>query len=396
MDVRYLHSGMRGAPGLIGTAGTNSLIAVLTACLETGFGLTTAISVNVADGIATAVLPSGETFEVSSIVEISGAAPAALNGDARVLSLSGSTITWATDAPDGAASGTIQIRYAPIRGWERQFLDGSVAAFRMTSVESSGCVLRVDDSPIQASRVVGYASMANASDGTEPFPTNVQFAGGAYWPRSSSNNSTQVLWSILGDSRGFHYRVANHYSVSSSYGGFGKYWFGDMRTRKMTDAYPCALLASSHGTNSNDGVSVSRLAGSQFWAQRSYTGLGSSVALGRSSFGPQGPTNGEGIQSGGQASYPGYPNLGEELILSPLHVIEGSSWVAAAQFRGFLPGVYHIPLYVAPGAFTGPSIVDGQGELLGRRLLIDPGYGVSTALPSIAGATVYDIDGPWR
>ena len=53
-SVKHIHNGMRGAPQISGTAGT--LIAALDALFTTGWGVTTAISVTVASGIATALL----------------------------------------------------------------------------------------------------------------------------------------------------------------------------------------------------------------------------------------------------------------------------------------------------------------------------------------------------
>ena len=55
-SVKWFTSDMRGAPVVSGTAGT--LIAMLDACLVTGFGVVTATSVTVSGGVATATLPS--------------------------------------------------------------------------------------------------------------------------------------------------------------------------------------------------------------------------------------------------------------------------------------------------------------------------------------------------
>lgn len=72
-DVYYIHSEMRGAPVLNGAAAGYALASVLDAALITGFGATTAVSVSVTDGIATATLPSGESFEPLSMVKVAGA-----------------------------------------------------------------------------------------------------------------------------------------------------------------------------------------------------------------------------------------------------------------------------------------------------------------------------------
>ena len=106
--VKYLHSGMRGAPVLTGQAGT--LVALLHAALVTGFGMVTALSASVAAGTATVQFNAGQSFDVGDIVVVAGATPADLNGEARVLTASSTHITFATTAPDGAASDRTNIR----------------------------------------------------------------------------------------------------------------------------------------------------------------------------------------------------------------------------------------------------------------------------------------------
>ena len=66
--VKYLHSGMRGAPVLTGQAGT--LVALLHAALVTGFGMVTALSASVAAGTATVQFNAGQSFDVGDIVVV--------------------------------------------------------------------------------------------------------------------------------------------------------------------------------------------------------------------------------------------------------------------------------------------------------------------------------------
>ena len=115
--VKWFSSDMRGAPTISGTPG--ALITALDACLITGFGAVTATGVTVSGGIATVGVPSGQTFAQHAVVLISGATPSALNGEHRVLTSSSTQITFATTAADGAATGTIEIRYAPVGQWEK-------------------------------------------------------------------------------------------------------------------------------------------------------------------------------------------------------------------------------------------------------------------------------------
>ena len=94
--VFYFHSDMRGAPVLNGVRGTG--IALLDACLNTGFGQVTANSVTVAGGVATASLQPGEGFALHANVLVAGATPAALNGVARVIEATDTAIKFATSA----------------------------------------------------------------------------------------------------------------------------------------------------------------------------------------------------------------------------------------------------------------------------------------------------------
>ena len=80
--VKWINNAMRGAPQISGTAG--SLLAAIDAFLLTGFGVTTAVNVTVANGIATANLQAGQSFDKNVIVLVDGATPAELNGEAGV------------------------------------------------------------------------------------------------------------------------------------------------------------------------------------------------------------------------------------------------------------------------------------------------------------------------
>ncbi len=103
--VKWIRHDMRGAPEIKGNA-PGALIAALKALLVTGWGSTTALSVSVEAGIATATVTAGSSFTEHAVVLVAGATPAALNGEARVLTASNTQITFATTAPDGLATGT--------------------------------------------------------------------------------------------------------------------------------------------------------------------------------------------------------------------------------------------------------------------------------------------------
>ena len=64
-SVYYFNEGLRGAPQLSGTSG--ALIAVLDACLITGFGTVSVTSLTVADGVATAARQSHAAVVIASV-----------------------------------------------------------------------------------------------------------------------------------------------------------------------------------------------------------------------------------------------------------------------------------------------------------------------------------------
>ena len=392
---RYFHSDMIGAPQLRGNT-PGGLTALLEACLVTGFGATSASAVTVLDGVATATVTNAP-FEAGAVIAISGATPAALNGEARVRTASGNSVTWATTAPNGTASGTISLRYAP-QGWAKPFSGTNVAVFKPTAPESSGCLLRVDASSGLAARVRGYESMTDANTGTGLFPTDAQFSGGGYWPCSFTNNATAVPWEVYSSDTGVHLVTSAYFAASSTRLGRTGWWFGDLRSRKSGDAYACALVAGANATD-GAGTNYRSVNGSGFsvYMARSHTQIGGSRRGGRYSplLAPR-TTSGVDSEYSGQIANGGtYPNGPDNaLILSPLLVLEGET-SSISSLRGRIPGIYHSSQLIEPGTFMPRDVVEGSGEFAGRRLHASPGQSVSQSLSTQAGAVFYDLSDVW-
>jgi len=140
---------------------------------------------------------SGNSFEEGAIVFIDGATPGALNGEARVLSTTSTGFTFATDAPDGAASGNITGKYAPVHSWAKIYADTNVAVWQSQDPQANGHCLRIDDSGGASARVRGFESMTDASTGTGTFPSDLQLSGGGYWAKSVNSNATAVRWQVV-------------------------------------------------------------------------------------------------------------------------------------------------------------------------------------------------------
>lgn len=387
-SVKYFHSAMVGAPVLSGTAG--SLIAVLDACLVTGFGLNTC-TISVSGGVATATFSAGHSFEPDTTALIAGATPAGLNGEKCVLTTSTNTITFvATGVADGAATGTSTAKLAPA-GFAKEFAGTNLAAYRAISPESTRMFLRVDDTGTTIARVVGYESMSDVSTGAGPFPTSTQISGGGWWPKASPANATARVWTLVADSRGFY--LHTHTATSSPGASGSVWWFGDFASFKSGDAYACSLHCSmtenSGGTNPNTSnlaleicVNASLL-GAYF--PRSFTALGGAVAGQHYS-----SEYATGTPSGNtaQPQAPAYPNGPDNgLILARKWLVEPS-----VCRRGAMPGFYVVPQN-CHAAFNWRDKIDGQGELAGHKLLaIKCGSPAST---SSQGVVFIDITGPW-
>lgn len=202
-SVRWFHSEQAGAPQIMAQPG--DLIAILDACLLNGFGSKSVDDVVVSGEVATVTISSGHDFEKWAVIRIEGATPGELDGDWRVTSATGSSLTF--DCPgiaDVTATGTITISRATPGHWEKAFSDTHKAAYRSTHADSSGYYLRIDDSAagIGAIPVRGYRGMTDIDTGTAPFPP-VSEVPEYSWRRAASTNGSNlpVDWAVVVDGK---------------------------------------------------------------------------------------------------------------------------------------------------------------------------------------------------
>lgn len=376
-EVKFLHSGMTGAPTLSGTAG--HMIAVLDACLVNGFGLATVDSVVVSSGVATVTRAAGHPFEIDAVAEISGATPSGLNGQKKVLSVTSTTYTFdATGVSNGAATGTISHKVAAL-GWSKEFSGTNLAAYKSVNVAATACRLRVDDTDTQSSRVVGYESMSDVNTGTGPFPTSAQVSGGAYWWKSDAASSATRAWALFGDDRAFILWVG--WSTNSAAYSMTTF-FGDFVSKKSPDAFACMLTGESTtptaALRASD-LQFSNNSASGVWIPRAYFTLGSSVAASKCAyFNPsQGPNATSGVASGIN-----FPNASDNgIYLVPMYVAESSA------LRGTIPGIYYCPMTGLSGVFAQRERITGVTGLSGKAL---------RAINNSGGPAFIDVTGPWR
>ena len=385
--VKHFHSAMPGAPTLNGVAG--SLIAVLDACLVDGFGLKSVDSLVVSGGVATLSIASGHSFEPDVIALVSGATPAGLNGEKRVLSTTTTTITFdAADIADGTATGAITVKIAPA-GWAKAFAGTNLAAYRSTDATGTRMFLRVADGTTTA-RVVGYESMSDVNTGVRAFPLEAQQAGGGYIPKANAANATARAWTLFADSRGGWLHIHTH---TTSPGISGNVWgFGDYDSLKSGDPFACALQCSLTDTSASALVNQAsaeyaglvNIAGP--FTPRSFTGLGGSAQLDHAQESHNTAAGVSGASASAMApTYPNGPNNG--LILSRNLLVE-----RGVALRGVSRGLL-LAAQNCHTQFNWRDKVPGQGQYAGRTLMaVKCGAAAAT---SSQGVVFFDITGPW-
>lgn len=382
--VKHYRSDMPGAPVLNGVAG--SKISQLDACLVTGYGLKAATSLVVAGGIATLAFAGGASAAwPDAVILVAGASNAALNGEQKVLTVSTTTVTFATAEADGTDAGTVTFKIAPA-GWEKVFSKTNVAVFRSLSPESTKMFLRVDDTSPQFVRVVGYETMSDVDTGAGAFPTAVQQPGGGYWAKSDVTSAAAVAWILASDGRFFFDSVAPGSHRGMTHQNCFLRGFGDFIPKNPAgDAYLCglnyAVTTSAAGMNDGtlDGDSNLRTA-----LARGFTGLGAAVVVRRWAY--TGSSN-----SGRDGTFGDFPSpVDGSLILSDQYVGE------TAAPRGDIPGHKYCPQKWVWDSFKMFDLLASHG-----RKYISGGGGVgdgsgSASSSSNTGASFIDITGPWR
>lgn len=387
-SVKYFHSGMTGAPVMSGTIG--SLLAVLDACLINGFGLKTVNSLVVSNNVATATISTGHSAEVDSVVEISGATPAALNGQWKVTATGITTISFPTTGiADQTATGTISLKLAGA-GWVKEFSGANLGAYRSPNILGTRMYLRVDDTNATFARLIGYETMSDINTGTGLFPSTAQRPGGLYWSKSQAANSTQREWILIADDRMIYFGRAHRSDYPE---GYETGAFGDFIPTKSGDAYACVI----NGTSANNvgGVyhpdiywvgNASTVSGGVY-APKSYTGIGASAQLGKSfpllSFATV--ENQSGYASGG-LTFPNPEDGG--LYVVPHYLLEFNP----NNVRGVSPGFYCSPQRFNSTVLPARETVTGVTALPGKKFKV-----ITCLQTALIGTPCFvDITGPWR
>lgn len=389
--VKWITSDMRGAPVVSGTPG--AFIGAADAFFLTGWGTATAITVTVSGGVGTATFNEGTFFSDHAVVLIAGATPAVLNGEARVLSHTNNSITFETDAPDGTATGTITIKYAPVGGWEKKYSGTNLAVYKSTDVQAHGRHWRVDDTGTTAARVVEYETMTDVNTGSGPSPTATYISGGGYVHKSTVASAAAARYAMAADSRTVLLAFEPGTASMATYRVANIRGFGDaIALSTVGDSW--ASFVSLCGSSSTSSFFTGALSGGPasttggFSAlSRPYTGLGASVIA------DVVPLSGTlAMASGGDPFMGAAPSVVDgQIKLSRVFLKEQG---IPNPPRAIVPGVLYVPQSGLVNSVAGGDIAVGAGDWAGRQLMaVVCGTG-SNQLPT--GAAFIDITGPWR
>jgi hypothetical protein len=417
IPVKYFTSGMAGAPVVSNNWG--DLIALLDACLVTGFATKAIDSLTFSGGIATATISAGHSYQPYQVVEIAGADQPEYNGQFRVLTVTSTTFTYAvTDTPASPATtaNSISAKVAPL-GWVKAFSDTNKAAYRSNNPQSPQRLLLVDNSLKASGYNTSWAKWANV--GIAESMTDINTIVGAqapYDPSYPNKNWQQVQsnqwgwhkwyhartgsyetsgdsgsgarnWVLIGDDRMFYLFVTN----APGYNWYGRnfYCFGDITSFKAGDNYATALAAHelfsssvswSYASDYGGASMVNSLDFTGHVLLRNHTQLGNPVRFGLTSL------NTNNVQQVcGRGPLP-FPNGADySLWLLPTYVKQEDG-----HMRGIMPGMLWMP---QDRPYPDQTIVDNVVGQAGKRFLL-----VRTSYSSDAeGAQVaFDITGPWR
>lgn len=407
MPIKVYRSEHAGAPTLHGQAG--SLLAVLDACLVTGYGDFAVTSITRSGSTATCTCNAGHNLATKDIALITGATQPEYNGEFQVTVLTptqftfqvtGSPATPATGSPAGkraSANFTVPFAGTNIKVYRSSDLTGRRHYYKVIddgSVASSA-------SNGQVAAVQGYEKMTSLTEGEGSYPGDapqIALRRGLYWLKSYQANSTARPWTIVTDGKtvyailGQMLDVTSSWSLNIGYMTVGA--FGD--TDNPHDPYGCFVSGSDSNSitwNVARNGGLTRNAGTTAPSPGS---LSASIAVARSSTysrvsaqGMDQPYSygtgilGHGLQHSaiGQAQFLNYPTPNGKVVVAPLAIFTLSGPV----FRGFVPGLYEP--YHGWSFANHYDIFEDEG---GRQLMFlqagDSGNG---------SAFMIDITGPW-
>ena len=384
-DVVWYHSTETGAPTMNNAAG--SLIAVLDACLITGFRQQTLTGMVVAGNVATATL-SGHGYANQMMVEISGAGISALNGRKLITVTESGTFTFPAPgvADTNPVGGTIVAKRSPL-GWTKPASGTNLAIYARSDVGAATQYLRVDDTGASpAGSTYAYLSLLESYTDTSTYTS----AANGYWLKGA-NNTTPKHWILVGDSRTFYLWTEDSTYTFNTYGGVHPQGFGDIVSFRAGDAYR-SFIAYHNGTSASSNA-LSSAYSQQANNTSGYITVCRQVSqlAGGAALWPLGinGVSAAGISVGGNANYGQlYPSPVDNGVpfSYPVMVAENNS-TFKYPVRGILPGIAHPLAQNLQSLHKSPLT-----GLIGTDRTFLP---VNTMNVTSVGVLMLDITGPW-
>ncbi|WP_233720983.1 hypothetical protein [Aeromonas sp. ASNIH5] len=394
--VKWYSNAMQGAPSLGDTA-AGALTALLKAVLVTGFGNLTinALMWDAAEGAAKATFSGGHAYLQDSVIEVSGASPAAYNGEHRAKKVSSTEVWFELDGgnPGSAGSGIMSMKVAPL-GWTltHESGDGQVAIYRPSNVSESGNVsLRIDNTAFSGWTGTSNAYLAKVAMVEDVIDIDTYTLIFEHrWPATKRYSNGR--WDFIGDSQLFYFLPAY---ASANYQFL--FCFGYLLSVRPGDRYHAVL--SHYPTTSTSELSRN-------WATNagsSNTSYGNTFplfdntsyrVLARNFTQLAGTINNwwtKGLfgRPGNGMNYPNGPDNAFYASASPPMVMETGN-----ELRGYLIGL--IQPFVNVAALSGKNYI-GLPALPGKIVrLIQVGYAESQTTAGQITLMGFDLTGPWR
>lgn len=398
--VKWYASQMQGAPSL-GDTSAGALTALLKAVLVTGFGTLTINSLvwDATEGAAKATIAGGHAYLKDSVIEVSGASPAAYNGEHRVQKVSGTEVWFELGGgnPGSAASGTMTMKVAPL-GWTQthESGDGMVAIYRPTDVSASGNVsLRIDNttwsgwSGSNSYSSLQYLAKVQLVEDVVDINTYTLIYEHR-WP--ATQRYSDKRWDLIGDSQLFYWLPA---LSNANYQAF--YCFGYLKSVRPGDRYHAVLVhysvlvatADTHHWASNSGGSGTNNIGTAL-STFNDTSQRVMARAHHQLFGTVGWwIKGLFTRFGQGLNVPNVADNGFYMSTDPIMVLETGN-----HLRGYLPGL------IVP--FADVTSWDRKNfanlpALPGKIVrFIRPPYQIQTYSADPRSLVGFDLTGPWR
>ena len=392
--VKWYASQMQGAPSL-GDTSAGALTALLKAVLVTGFGTLTinALVWDATEGAAKATFSGGHAYLQDSVIEVSGASPAAYNGEHRAKKVSSTEVWFELDGgnPGSAASGTMSMKVAPL-GWTltHESGDGMVAIYRPTNVSESGNVsLRIDNTAFSGwtSSTFGWlAKVAMVEDvvDIDTYTTIYEHR----WP--ATKRYSDGRWDFIGDDQLFYFLpayAAVNYQFAYCFGYIKSVRPGD-RYHAILTTYPTTSTTEPTRNWANPGTSNS-VYGTDFpvldSTARRILARPYSQLFGTTGWYIKGIFSRFGVG----LNVPNAPDNGFYMSADPTMLLE-----SGGHLRGFLPGL--VMPYATIAEWDRKNFMD-LPALVGKIVrFINTGFAESQNTAGQRTLMGFDLTGPWR